>query len=126
MRKKVILISLLSAGFAFGYYFYLTWGIGFIISKFLGGKKSGIPGRLGSLKFNLHKYEIHLHHWFLSSLAGAAGAVTGYFLLAPDLFYGFLGGVLFQGIYCYNDWHRIVKRKLHPVTVSSSVQTVLE
>lgn len=111
MRKKLILISLLLAGYALGYFFYLSLAIGFAISKFCGGKEEGRPGRVKSIVIPWRTYELHMHHWFISSLAGATGTITGMFILAPDLFYGFLGGMVFQGIYCYNDWHRLIKRK---------------
>jgi hypothetical protein len=28
--------------------------------------------------------------------------------LTPEITYGLLGGLVFQGIYCYGDWHVIL------------------
>jgi len=111
VRKKLILISLLAAGIGWGYLFYLCWAIGFAMSKYCGGGKDGRPGRVRSIIIPCRRYELHIHHWFLSFLLGATSGAAGFFLVAPELFYGFLSGFVFQGIYCYSDWHRIVKRK---------------
>lgn len=111
VRKKVFLIALLPAGIAWGYLFYLCLAIGFAISKYCGGRKDGSPGRVRSVIIPWRRYELHLHHWILFSMAGAMSAASGFFLVRPELFYGFLSGLAFQGIYCYGDWHRIVKRK---------------
>jgi len=111
VRKRLILFSLLVAGIGWGYLFYLCWAIGFAISKYCGGRKDGRPGRVRSIIIPWGRNELHLHHWFLSSLAGSISAASGFLLVAPELFYGFLSGLAFQGIFCYGDWHRIVKRK---------------
>ncbi len=110
MRKKLICIGLLPAGVGFGYLFYISWGIGLAVSKYFSGEKDGRPGRVKSIIISWRRYELHLHHWFLSSLAGAIIAVEGSSLVIPELLYGFIGGLVFQGIYCYSDWYRIVKR----------------
>ena len=81
------------------------------MSKYCGGGKDGRPGRVRSIIIPCRRYELHIHHWFLSFLLGATSGAAGFFLVAPELFYGFLSGLVFQGIYCYSDWHRIVKRK---------------
>jgi len=112
VRKKLICIGLLPAGVGFGYLFYLSLVMGLAASKYFSGEKDGRSGRARSIIISWRRYELHLHHWLLSSLAGAIVAVQGSSLvIIPELFYGFLGGVVFQGIYCYSDWYRIVKRK---------------
>ncbi len=111
MRKKLILFGLLTAGIFWGYSFYLSWAIGFAISKFCGGGENGIPGKVRSIVIPWREYQFHLHHWLLASLAAAISAVNGFSLVSPGLFYGFLGGVVFQGLYCYTDWHRIIRSK---------------
>ncbi len=116
MRKRVVLFSLLPAGITLGYLFYLGCALGFAISRFCGGTESGIQGRVRSIIIPLRGHEIHLHHWLLSLITAATSAVQGFFLIAPALFYGILGGLILQGILCYGDWHRIVKRRyLAPV-----------
>jgi len=124
VRKKLILISLLAAGIGWGYLFYLCWAIGFAMSKYCGGGKDGRPGRVRSIIIPCRRYELHIHHWFLSFLLGATSGAAGFFLVAPELFYGFLSGFVFQGIYCYTDWHRIIKRKSAPLTLEQSTEQV--
>lgn len=126
MRKRLILFSLLAAGIGWGYLFYLCWAIGFAISKYCGGRKDGRPGRVRSIIIPWRRYELHLHHWFLFSLAGAISTASGFFLVAPELFYGFLSGLAFQGIYCYGDWHRIVKRKSVLLTLEQQMSLAAE
>jgi hypothetical protein len=111
VRKKFILISLLPAGYAGGYVFYLSWAAGFVISKYCGGKKDGRPGRVKSIIIPWRKWELHLHHWFVCFLLAAVSVAKGFSVITPELFYGFLGGLVFQGIFCYSDWHRIIRKK---------------
>ena len=111
VRKKFILISLLPAGYAWGYVFYLSWAAGFVISKYCGGKKDGRPGRVKSIIIPWRRWELHLHHWFICFLLAAASVAKGFSVITPELFYGFLGGLVFQGIFCYSDWHRIIRKK---------------
>ena len=85
--------------------------MGLAVSKYFSGEKDGRPGRVRSIIISWRRYELHLHHWLISSLAGAIITVEGSSLVIPELFYGFLGGSVFQGIYCYSDWYRIVKKK---------------
>ena len=125
MRKKLVLIGLLPAGIVWGYPFYLSWAIGFAISKYCSGGKNGRPGKVRSIIIPWRGYEFHLHHWLLCSLAGAISAVSGFFLVGPELFYGFLSGLVFQGLYCYTDWHRIVTRKNVPPATLGAEQMSL-
>ena len=120
VRKKIILFGLLTAGVFWGYSFYLSWAIGFAISKFCGGRENGRPGKLRSVIIPWREYQFHLHHWLLASLVAAISAINGFSLVSPGLFYGFLGGLVFQGLYCYTDWHRIViSKKVLPATLEA-------
>jgi hypothetical protein len=121
VRKKFILISLLPAGYAGGYVFYLSWAAGFIISKYCGGKKDGRPGRVKSIIIPWRKWELHLHHWFVCSLLAITSALKGFSVITPELFYGFLVGLVFQGIFCYSDWHKIIRRKHSPILLEPQV-----
>lgn len=112
MRKKLVLIGLLPAGFGLGYLFYLGCAVGFAICKVCGGTESGIQGRVRSIIIPLRNHELHLHHWLLSLVATVTSAIQGFSLIAPGLFYGILGGLIIQGIMCYDDWHRIVRRRI--------------
>jgi len=114
MRKKLILFGLLTAGIFWGYPFYISWAIAFALSKFCGGRENGIPGKVRSVIISWRGYQFHLHHWLLASLVGAISAVNGFSPVSPGLFYGFLSGLVFQGLYCYTDWHRIISKKVLP------------
>ena len=112
IRQKLVLLGLVPAGFGLGYLFYLGCALGFVACKFCGGAESGIQGRVRSIIIPLRSYELHLHHWLLSLVAAVTSAVQGFSLIAPGLFYGVLGGLIIQGILCYNDWHSVVKRRV--------------
>ncbi|MBI2851643.1 MAG: hypothetical protein HYX84_00860 [Chloroflexi bacterium] len=117
-RKSLILGALLLPGVLLGFLFYPACGAGFVLSKYCSGKRDGERGKVRSIIIPVPRRDcqIHLHHWFLSSLAGVISVVTGFFVFSPALFLGFISGLVFQGIFCYGDWHRIItKRK--PFTV---------
>jgi hypothetical protein len=83
---------------------------GYLIAKSLSGKQPGQPGKIKSLAFNIGKYKLHLHHWLLG-LGILISAIWYQFLPFPQFSFGFLGGVVFQGIFSYPDWHRILIKK---------------
>ena len=112
LRKRLVLLSLVPAGFSLGYLFYLGCAAGFAVCKVCGGTESGLQGRVRSIIIPIRSHELHLHHWLLSAVATATSAIHGFSLVTPGLFYGVLGGLMLQGILCYNDWHRIVKRRV--------------
>ena len=109
MKKKVSVISLFSAIIILGYLSFATWLLGFITAKFLGAKADGERSKLKSIIIPLGKHELHLHHWFVCLGAGTLVMIRDIWFLTPEMCYGFLGGLVFQGIYCYNDWYKIVK-----------------
>jgi len=95
-------------GIIIGYVSLISWIAGFLIAKYLGGKTDGESGRLMSFFVPLGKYKFHLHHWLISSGIVIFTLFKDIHFLPPDLFYGFFGGLAFQGIYCYRDWHKIL------------------
>jgi len=109
VKKKVTLASLFSASIILGYLSVAFWFLGFIIAKFLSTKADGKRGIVKSIIIPLGKYELHMHHWLICFGIGIIGIIKNVYLLSPEIYYGFLGGLVFQGIYCYNDWHKIVK-----------------
>lgn len=93
-----------------------------MIARYLGGKMVGERGRLRSFFVPLGKRKIHLHHWLVSSGVMGFALFKGTFLLPPDLFYGFLGGLAFHGIYCYRDWCRIlIPRRVQSLIVAKNL-----
>lgn len=107
MKKFVTILLTIVASIWLGYLFLLTGLLGFLASKYVAGKSSGEKGRIGSIIIPFRRWAIHLHHWLYSlGLMGLSSAI-GLYLLSPTVTYGILGGSVFQGIYCYNDWHII-------------------
>jgi hypothetical protein len=111
MRKKIILISLIAGFLFFGVLCYKSWIIAFVITKYLSGRTDGKQGIVRSIIIPWRNYQFHLHHWFLALVIGGVFVVRGFYILGPEVSYGFLSAVIFQGIYCYKDWYRIIKRK---------------
>ena len=122
-KRRVFLVLAILVFIALGYFSYYTtciFGfIGFILAKFFGGKCVGRQGRIKSIVFSWRKFELHLHHWTIAVIIGSSCAAMGLYVITPQLFYGFLGGLLFQGTYCYDDWYRIIRIKV-PVESSLS------
>jgi hypothetical protein len=111
MRKKIVLISLI-AGFCFcGVLCYKTWIIAFVITKCLSGRTDGKPGIVKSIIIPWRDYQFHFHHWFIALIIGGICFVKGFYIMAPQISFGFLSAVIFQGIYCYGDWYRLIKRR---------------
>ena len=123
MKRKITLFVLLSTGIILGYVSFITWFVGFLLAKYLGSKTVGKPSKLRSYFIPLGKYKIHLHHWLLSSCAIIIFTVfKGVHVLPPDLFYGFLGGIVFHGIYCYSDWYKIlIPRQVQSLVVAKNL-----
>ena len=111
MRKKIILTSVIVTLFLLGILCYKSWVAVFVITKYLSGRKEGKRGFVPSIIVPLSKHNLHLHHWLLSLIGGGILAVKGFYILPPEVFYGVISAITFQGIYCYGDWYKIVQRK---------------
>lgn len=111
MKKMLGTVSIIVASVTVGYVFVASWIAGHLLGKFGGGKSEGIPGRVNSIIIPLGKWKFHLHHWLCSLSLMSASAAFGFYLFGPHVTYGFLGGLAFQGIYCYDDWYRVVVRR---------------
>jgi hypothetical protein len=111
MRKKIVLISLIGAFIFLGIFCYKTWFAAFIATRYLSGRTDGKQGIVRSIIIPWRNYQLHLHHWFLALIVGGVFVVKGFYIMSPEVFYGFFSAIIFQGIYCYEDWYRIIKRK---------------
>lgn len=90
---------------------YLGVLIGFLGAIFLAGKETGKQGYVKSVILDCGKYKLHLHHWLLG-LSFVPLAVHYNLAFFSDQFaLGMMGGLIYQGITCYNDWHRVIIRK---------------
>ena len=111
MRKKIVLVSLIAGFCFFGVLCYKSWIITFVITKCLSGRTAGKQGIVRSIIIPWRNYQLHLHHWFLALVISGVFAVKSFYILAPEISYGILSAIIFQGIYYYGDWYRIIKRK---------------
>ena len=111
MRKKIILISLIAVPIFLDIFSYKIWFFAFLATKYLSGRTDGKQGIVRSIVIPWRNYQLHFHHWLLVLIMGAVFAVKGFYILTPEVFYGAISAIVFQGIYCYEDWYRIIKRK---------------
>lgn len=124
MRKKIVLISLIAGLLLFGILCYKSWFATFAVTKYLSGRTDGKQGIIRSVIIPWRNYQLHLHHWFLALIIGGVFMVKDFYILTPEVSYGFLSAVIFQGIYCYKDWHRIIKRKGVLPTLAQQISLV--
>ena len=88
--------------------------IGYFLAAFLAGPATKQEGRFKSLIFTIRQYRVHLHHWLLSLTILSLAVLFNFFVITPGIFYGLLGGVMFQGIVNYKDWKKIVTKQSQP------------
>lgn len=96
--------------------FFLTVPLAFLSLEMYLGSLLGyfsfkfFTGKIPSLVFNIKKWRIHIHHW-LYGLIILISALRFDFLPFPQFSFGFLTGMIFQGIYCYQDWYRVLMKR---------------
>lgn len=92
--------------------------IGYVIARFVAGKKTGERGRIKSVRFRIkHDYVFHIHHWFFSVL------IIGALLLADvqsTLAYGFFAGSALHGL-TYSDFYKIIHKEQKASMLSEKV-----
>ncbi|MBZ1348311.1 MAG: hypothetical protein KYQ20_00865 [Candidatus Nealsonbacteria bacterium] len=108
IKKSKVLLGLPLALVSLEIYFGTLFG--YFITKFLSGKQTGCPGKIKSIAFNVGDYRLHLHHWLLGLMV-LIFALWHQFLPFPHFSFGFLGGLIFQGIFSYSDWRRVLIKK---------------
>jgi len=86
--------------------------VGYFISVVFAGSRTKAKNRskVPSVVFRFRQYRIHLHHWLLFLSVMITAMTLHFFILTPFLFYGFLGGVVAQGVFHYEDWRTIVEK----------------
>jgi len=112
-RKAFCILSLLASGIILGYLFFVAWLLCFLATRYMAGKTSEKQGRVKSIVIPFGKYKVHFHHWLISSVIIVLSLITNVCFLAPAIFYGLLSGSVFQGIYSYSDWHKILITTRH-------------
>ena len=114
MKKKIACILVLQAvSICIGYLFFISCLLSFLITKCIAGKASGEQGIIRSILIPLGRHKIHVHHWLISAGLISLSVTTNICLGTPAIFYGALGGLVFQGVYCYGDWHKILVARRH-------------
>jgi Kef-type K+ transport system membrane component KefB len=103
MKKSKIIPAILAI-FSFQIYFGAI--LGYYLAK-------NFSKRFRSLIFEIKNWRFHLHHWLVCSLVLISSFFFD-FLSLPNFVLGFLGGMIFQGIYCYDDWHKILIKTKRP------------
>lgn len=80
---------------------------GFCVATLLAGRTEGEQGLLKSIRFGVKDYTLHLHHWFMASIALSVLFFVDY---QNDAVYGGLLGLVIQGLR-YRDYYRILFRQ---------------
>jgi len=107
-KKPVTILSIVVVSIMLGYLFFLSCLLGFLVCKYTSGKTIGERGKVRSIVIPFRRWNIHLHHWLCAGCLLVFCGITSAHLWTPVITYGFLVGFVFQGIYYYSDWHRIV------------------
>jgi len=89
--------------------------MGYFSGSFLAGSQTSQPGVIDSIILSFNGWQLHLHHWlislglliFLYSFLRKKYPISS-FILAFS--FGILSGLIFQGIFCYDDWYKILIR----------------
>jgi hypothetical protein len=119
-NKKIILIVLAISVVILVSFSYHLWCVGgaagYLGGKLGGGRKTGARGRIRSIIVPVHVYHFHIHHWLLAIITLIICLITNFYVFSPQLFYGSMCGLAFQGIFCYDDWFRLIKKKIHQNT----------
>ena len=120
-RRLVCILLLIAIGIILGYLFFVGWLPGFVLTKYMAGKTSGKQGRIRSIVIPFGRHGVHLHHWLISSGIIILSLIISVHFLASAISYGVLGGLVFQGIYCYSDWHKILITRRHQSIENTAV-----
>jgi hypothetical protein len=112
-RKLVCILLVLATSIILGYLFFVGWLLGFGLTKYMAGKTSGKQGRIRSIVIPFGRRGVHLHHWLISAGIIILSLIMDIQFLASAISYGVLGGLVFQGIYCYSDWYKILITRRH-------------
>lgn len=102
IKKSRFILGLSVALFSLKMYFGGVFG--YLFAKFF-------SDRMNSLVFNIGSYKLHLHHWITGSTALVLAVAYDIAPLTNQLFFGFMGGLIVQGIVSYSDWHRVLTRR---------------
>ena len=106
--KKIVLPG---ATLLFSLWFSAIFALGIFIGyigTYFGHKKITNSGKNNSVILNFGKWKIHFHHWLMGGVALVSCWLTGILESVPNIFLGIVGGVVFHGLYLYDNWHKII------------------
>lgn len=83
---------------------YLAVVVGYYFAKFL-------AARISSVIFPLGNYTFHFHHWMMGVVGIILLFIYNFSPAIESIGFGFLGGLIFEGVSSYPDWHDIFKKK---------------
>jgi len=107
IRKAIPRLSIFSVMFV-SLDFGISMAMGYLMGRFFAGSKTAIAGRSPSLSFKIRRYRVHIHHWLSACIALIIALHLNFYIISPTIFYGFLGGTIFQGVISYSDWYKIL------------------
>ena len=119
------MLSILTAGVFLGYSYFASWLLGYLVTKLGAGRAAGRKGRVRSIYIPLGSYTIHLHHWLIAVLMMPLAFTTSIPFVPPVVICGFLSGIVFQGIYNYGDWYRIIKPRYREIEADSVAKSAV-
>ena len=82
---------------------YFAVVFGYFFARFL-------SGRLDSVVLNLGNYTIHFHHWMMGVIGLIFVLLYNFSPVIEKVVFGFLGGLIFEGISSYPDWNKILTK----------------
>jgi hypothetical protein len=121
MKKKIMLLCMINVFILSGMLCYISYFAGFFITKYLSGRADGKQGIIMSIIIPWRHYQVHLHHWFIALIAGGVLLINRIYIISPEVSYGLISSVIFQGVCCYEDWHRIIKRRDAPLLLAQQL-----
>ncbi|MDD5433521.1 MAG: hypothetical protein PHE77_02585 [Candidatus Pacebacteria bacterium] len=109
--KKIVFPG---ATLLFSFWFSAVFALGIIIgyiTTHFGHKKITKDGKFNSVFINFGKWKFHFHHWLMAALAITSCWATGVLETLPKIIVGIAGGMVFHGLYLYDNWHKIIMKK---------------
>ncbi|XOB40510.1 MAG: hypothetical protein ACKKMR_00660 [Candidatus Nealsonbacteria bacterium] len=83
---------------------YLGVLFGYFFARFL-------STRINSIILSIGSHKLHFHHWIMGFIALIFILWYSFSPLIDQLVFGFLGGLIFEGISSYPDWYKVIIRK---------------
>ncbi len=106
--KKIVLpVATLVFSVWFSAVFTLGIVIGYLTTHF-SHKKITQSGEKNSVILNFGKWKFHFHHWLMGGVALLSCWLVGVLDVIPKIIVGMVGGIVFHGLYLYDNWHRII------------------